>query len=121
MADSGVKKEYSLGDSAWVYGITTGPGYNLPHEGRVIQAIDIPGYSDKHYIIEIQNGIEPLLEVRSWSTISQDATGPVGAFREILMNHHADQKVILRTGMRLPTTELNPDFIEHAQLDSVQD
>jgi predicted acyl esterase len=121
MANRSVKKEYKIGDSAWIYGVTTGPGYNRLTEGTVVHVMDIEGYSDTHYVVAISNGIEDLLEVRTWQCMSQDKKGPVGSFRELLMNRHAEQKVLMRTGMRLPEVELNPDFLEDDLADPIQD
>lgn len=77
-----VKKEYAIGDTVWVYGINRS---NVkPIAGKVIKIIELSdaGYSvGNHYIIEIPSHIEPLLEIRSWHNISQDAQGPVGSLR----------------------------------------
>jgi len=121
MANRSVKKEYKIGDPAWVYGIAAGPGYNRLTEGTVVHSMNIEGYSEIHYVIAISNGIEDLLEVRSWQSMSQDEKGPIGSFREMIMNRPADQKVLLRTGMRLPDVELNPDFLEDDLPDPIQD
>jgi hypothetical protein len=121
MANRSIKKEYSLGDSAWIYGVAAGPGYNRLVKGIVVHSMEIPEYAGTHYVIAILNGIEDLLEVRSWGSMSQDETGPVGSFRELLMNRPADQKMLLRTGMRLPDVELNPDFLEDDLPDPIQD
>lgn len=106
-----VKKQYKIGDKAWIYGISAGPGYNRLTEGRVVHEMEIEGYAGIHYVIAISNGIEDLLEIRTWHSISQDNKGPIGSFREMLMNRPAEQKMLLRTGMRLPEIELNPEFI----------
>jgi hypothetical protein len=115
MASVRVKKKYKVGDSAWIYGIASGPGYNRLTEGRVVHIMDIEGYTDTHYVIAIANGIEDLLEVRSWGQISQDDKGPVGSFRELLMNDPATQKMLQITGMSLPKVEMNPDLLEDDQ------
>jgi hypothetical protein len=107
-----VKKTYKLGDSAWIYGIASGPGYNRLCQGQIVHAMEIEGYPETHYVIAISNGISDLLEVRTWEEISQDDQGPIGSFRELLMNQPATQKKLLRTGMRLPDVELNPEFID---------
>jgi len=76
-----VKKSYNVGDAVWIYGINRS---NVkPVSGTVIKAIDLSGagYTYEHYVIEVPSHIEPLLEVRSWHNISQDAQGPVGSFR----------------------------------------
>ena len=79
-----VKKNYSHGDSVWIYGVSRGNA--RPVKGKVIKTFDLSdcGYNDEpHYLVEIPTEIEPLLEVRTWHTISQDATGPVGSLREL--------------------------------------
>jgi hypothetical protein len=116
-----VKKEYNIGDSAWIYGVAAGPGYNRLTQGTVVHSMEIEGYSGTHYVIAISNGIEDLLEVRTWDSMSQDDKGPIGSFRELLMNRPAEQKMLLRTGMRLPDVELNPEFIDDDLPDPIQD
>lgn len=79
-----IKKSYNVGDTVWIYGI--GRLTNKPCQGKVIKIIDLTdcGYSiGPHYIIQISTYIEPLLEIRTWDTISQDELGPVGGFREL--------------------------------------
>lgn len=79
-----VKKSYSIGDAVWIYGISA--NNNKLVEGKVIKKLDLSkeGYmADSHYIVEIPSHIEPLLEIRTWETMSQDSKGPVGAFRKI--------------------------------------
>lgn len=78
-----VKKKYSVGDTAWIYGINRS---NVkPVSGTVIKAIDLSGagYTYEHYVIEVPTHIEPLLEIRTWHNISQDEKGPVGSLREL--------------------------------------
>ncbi len=78
-----IKKEYAVGDDVWVYGIGT---KNKLTKGKVIKVVDLSdaGYATGlHYIIEIPTHIDPLLELRTWETMSQDDRGPVGSFREI--------------------------------------
>jgi hypothetical protein len=78
-----IKKSYNVGDPAWVYGISR--TNNKLTKGRVLHIFNLTqaGYSnEKYYLIEIPCEIEPLLEVRTWQSMSQDSRGPVGAFRE---------------------------------------
>jgi len=78
-----VKKEYNIGDTVWIYGIT--PANKLT-QGTIVKAINLrdQGYgTDLHYIIDVPTHIESLLEIRTWQTISQDKHGPVGSLREI--------------------------------------
>jgi hypothetical protein len=77
-----VKKEYSVGDAVWIYGINR--SNTKPTAGKVIKVVnlsDVGWTIGNHYIIEIPSHIEPLLEIRSWQNISQDARGPVGSLR----------------------------------------
>jgi hypothetical protein len=77
-----VKKEYSIGDAVWIYGINR--SNTKPTAGKVIKVVnlsDVGWTIGNHYIIEIPSHIEPLLEIRSWQNISQDARGPVGSLR----------------------------------------
>lgn len=77
------KKEYAVGDPVWIYGI--GVKNNLT-KGKVIKLVDLSdaGYNPgKHYIIEVPTYIDPLLEIRTWETMSQDDRGPIGAMRDV--------------------------------------
>jgi hypothetical protein len=78
-----VKKEYNIGDTVWIYGITPA---NKITKGTVIASIDLKAQGhgqDLYYIIDIPTHIDSLLEIRSWQTISQDEHGPVGSLRTI--------------------------------------
>ncbi len=78
------KKEYSVGDAVWIYGISRS---NVkPTKGKVIKIVDLKdaGWSQgPHYIIEVPTHIDPILEIRTWENMSQDEKGPVGSLREI--------------------------------------
>lgn len=79
-----VKKEYAINDDAWVYGINSKT--NRPVKGKVIKIVDLKdaGYTfGPHYVVEIPTHIDPLLEIRTWESMSQDEKGPVGALRGI--------------------------------------
>jgi hypothetical protein len=78
-----IKKEYSVGDTVWIYGI--GPKNKIT-EGKVIKTIDLTDVghtTGPYYIVEVPTHIDPLLEMRTWETISQDRQGPVGSLREL--------------------------------------
>ena len=79
-----VKKQYTVGDTVWIYGINRS---NVkPAQGKVIKKIDLTeaGYTDgPHYVVEIPTHIEPLLEIRTWENMSQDEKGPVGSLRNL--------------------------------------
>ena len=97
-----IKKNYNIGDTVWIYGIsTTG---NPLYEGRVVKEFSIPSYENQtFYVIEVPTSIEPLLEIRTWHNISQDANGPVGGFRSI-KNPPAIKKVMKRAGLTIEDT-----------------
>lgn len=79
-----IKKEYKIGDSVWIYGISL--DNNKLFKGTVIKLLDFGdcGFVSTYYVISIANEIEPLLELRTWETMSQDEHGPVGGLREVL-------------------------------------
>lgn len=91
------KKSYAIGDSVWIHGIS--PSNKLT-AGTVIHSIDLSGrgYSDIYYVIEIPCHIEPLLELRSWHSISQDEIGPVGALRNLGGPSDSDHKKMTHLG-----------------------
>jgi hypothetical protein len=91
-----VKKKYAVGDTVWIYGI----GKNQKStQGKVVKVFNIEGYVDTQYVVEIPTEIEPLLEVRTWHTISQTKDGHVGSLREAFSNPDAAHKMLARTGM----------------------
>jgi hypothetical protein len=92
-----IKKTYSLNDPVWIHGIS--PNNKLT-EGTVIALVDLKscGYTEIHYVIEIPTHIEPLLEIRTWRTMSQDHEGPIGSLRELGETLSADNKKIRQTG-----------------------
>lgn len=93
-----VKKTYNIGDDVWIFGITS---ENKITQGRVVATIDLSdkGYGeDIFYIIDVPSHIEPLLEIRTWHTISQDENGPVGSFRNLGGISSSDNKKMRQAG-----------------------
>jgi len=97
-----VKTRYDIGDTVWIYGISV--SNEKPSQGQIIHRFNInfDGFdpSTVHYVIAVDSHIEPLIEVRTWETISQDAEGPVGGFRS-LTSKSAEHKILARTGINL--------------------
>lgn len=95
-----VIKEYNINDVVWVYGISE--KNNKLTKGTIIKIfnIDNAGFNEdqKFYIVAIPTEIEPLLEIRTWDTISQDEHGPVGGLRENFINIDANNKKISQSG-----------------------
>jgi len=98
-----VKKFYNLGESVWVHGIEF--TNNHLTEGTVIKhfRIDYDGYDDEviYFVVAIPSSIEPLLEIRTWETMSQDQTGPVGGLRSRGTDIAVDKKVLSKAGLTL--------------------
>ena len=94
-----VKKKYKVGDIAWVYGIDS--RFNVSKEATVVAICKIDGYDYEHYIMSIPTEIEPLLEIRSWHSISQTKDGHVGSIREALADPSAAKKFLSRIGVGL--------------------
>lgn len=93
-----VKKKYTVGDTVWIYGISRGKNT----KGKIIAKVDLSsaGYAPdiEHYVVSIPSSIEPLLEIRTWETISQDEAGPVGALRELGVDIDAEHKKVSHVG-----------------------
>jgi hypothetical protein len=104
-----IKKQYSTGDTVWIYGI----GNNSKStQGTVVKSfkIDYAGISDEvQYVICIPTEIENLLEIRTWHTISQTEHGHVGSVREAFIDADAARKILSRTGMSF-TSEDEQEF-----------
>ena len=94
-----VKKKYNVGDTVWIYGVSR---TNITStQGTVVKSFNIEGYNDMHYVVSIPTEIEPLLEIRTWQTISQTKDGHVGSLRESFEDPDAAHKMLARTGMAI--------------------
>lgn len=121
-----IKQSYKLGDTVWVYGVSKTE--NKLTEGTVVHNFNLDSNDNALYVIEIPTAIEPLYEVRSWHTISQDRKGPVGSLREMYQSQdsEATMKIVKHTGFDY-TSEIEfadedgptPDQI-HAALEKSQ-
>jgi hypothetical protein len=112
-----IKKSYNVGDTVWIYGIDLRS--NKPKKGVVVKSftLDLDGYDDKtYYVVSIPNEIEPLLEIRTWHTISQDEKGPVGSFRELSKDIDITQKVLSKTGMSIDREYPEDDFFDEDEV-----
>lgn len=103
-----IKTEYSAGDNAWIHGVSSS---NKLTQGTVIASIDLSsqGFTELHYIISIPTHIEPLLEIRTWHTMSQDEKGPIGSFRSIKEMLDSDSKKMRHLGFRSEVSEFDED------------
>jgi hypothetical protein len=112
-----VKKKYNVGDTVWIYGIQRDNVKST--QGTVVKAFTIEGYNEVHYVVEIPTEIEPLLEIRTWQTISQTADGHVGSLREAFSDPDAAYKMLSRTGMAVISLddEENDDTVSFAEDD----
>lgn len=103
-----VKTEYQVGETVWIHGVT--PSNKLT-KGKIIHIVDLGSqeYVDLQYIIEIPTHIEPLLEIRSWHTISQDDQGPVGSLRAMKEDLHPNAKKIRHIGFSIDLKDTDDD------------
>lgn len=95
------KEKYKIGDTVWVAGIQ----HNKLTEGTVVYHVDIPDIHGTQYIISIPTHIEPLLEIRTWETISEDEFGPVGMLRSIRNDLSSTNRLIKKIGYGSLETE----------------
>jgi hypothetical protein len=93
-----IRKRYNIGETVWIYGIYV--RNDVAVQGRVIHRFNLnfDGFDStvEHYVIAVDSHIEPLIEVRTWETISQDEQGPVGGLRGL--ENTADRKILAKTG-----------------------
>lgn len=102
-----VKKKYNVGDTVWIYGVNRTNVKST--QGTVVKAFNIEGYNDLHYVVAIPTEIEPLLEIRTWQTISQSKDGHVGSLREAFSDPDASHKMLARTGMAIISVDETED------------
>jgi len=119
-----VKKKYAVGDTVWIYGINRLDNKSV--QGTVIKVftIDYGNYNkEPNYLVEVPTEIEPLLEVRTWHTISQTKDGHVGGIRDAFSNTDAAHKMLLRTGVAIISTddEVSDDGTETTNEDDMYD
>jgi hypothetical protein len=115
-----VKKKYAVGDTVWIYGINRDNTRSV--QGTVIKmfTIDYGNYNkEPHYLVEVPTEIEPLLEVRTWHTISQSKDGHVGGLRDAFSDTDAAHKMLARTGVAIISTDDKESIDE--ELDKFQE
>jgi len=73
--------EFKKGDSCWIY--MSGHEGKLT-KGKVLEVLDLfeHGYTHLNYLIEIETGIDTMLEVRHGFTMSDNPEGPIGLWRK---------------------------------------
>ena len=93
-----VKKKYNVGDTVWIYGVQRNNDKST--QGTIVKSFNIEGQNDMHYVVSIPTEIEPLLEIRTWQTISQTKDGHVGSLREAFSDPDAAHRMLARTGVK---------------------
>jgi hypothetical protein len=114
-----VKKKYNVGDTVWIYGVSQTNVKST--QGTVVKAFTIEGYNELHYVVAIPTEIEPLLEIRTWQTISQTANGHVGSLREAFSDPDAAHKMLARTGMAVISEDEESVGDEHDGIGSFEE
>jgi hypothetical protein len=117
-----IKKSYNIGDTVWIYGISRNNVKST--QGTVIKefTIDYGNYNkDLHYVIEVPTEIEPLLEVRTWHTISQTKDGHVGSVREAISDPDAARKYLSTIGMNFTSADDSCMDVEHEGMELLDD
>jgi hypothetical protein len=116
------KKSYNINDIAWIAGINSKS--NRLVSGRVIKifTIEIDNYDPtiQYYVIEVPTSIEPLLEIRTWETMSQDKHGPVGCIRDVSEDPVVDKKCLKKLGMFYDDDEVDYEPSEEEILAAIE-
>ena len=97
-----IKKRYEINDPVWIH-ISSGK----LTKGKVVDYFDLEhaGYpkTTEFYTIEIVTHIDPILEIRTWEQMSQDAKGPIGVYR-LMKNSAETTKFLGKVGIELPAS-----------------
>lgn len=105
-----VKTKYEIGDTVWIHGVRTGE----LTQGKVIKSFTLAeaGYNEDmiFYVVEIPTSIDPLLEIREWMTMSQDAEGPVGIWRRQEADNGKMLKFFKKHGLDVQVPEVPVDI-----------
>lgn len=85
----GPDHDYKVGDDAWIF---VGAHQGEMSKGKVLAILDgLPGWSYRHYVIEIPTHIEPLLEIRS--SMAMRPTDPrVGEIAALLAQEFGEER-----------------------------
>jgi hypothetical protein len=101
-----IKKIYHVGDTVWIYGISKNNIKSTQATVIKVFTIDYGNYNDEpYYLLEIPTEIEPLLEVRTWHSISQTKDGHVGSIREAVSDPDAARKFLSTIGMQVTSDD----------------
>lgn len=111
-----IKKQYEMNDPAWIH-----LGNGKLTKGKVVDIFDLEhaGYDKdiEFYIVEVPTEIEPLLEVRTWSNMSQDAKGPIGIYRDIKEQSFSTTKYLGKVGIELPPQRVSQETVTNDEVD----
>ena len=72
------KDRYEINETVYIH---LGGPRNILRAGNIIHTFDRRGQT--LYVIEIDTGIDPIYEVRDWSTISETPEGPINFINSI--------------------------------------
>lgn len=101
-----VKTKYNIGDAVWIHGVSR---ENKLVKGKVVQVLDLSsiGYLDgPHYIVAVSTGVEDLLEIRTWETMSENAKGPIGSLQNLSETADAIHKRLKQVGYNYSDDDL---------------
>ena len=116
------KTQYNIDDTVWIAGIDSKNNALIP--GRIIKTfnIDFNNYDPSivYYVVEVPSSIEPILEIRTWDTISQDCHGPVGGIRSVVNNPIVDKKYLSKVGMYFDDGEVDYEPSEQEILAAIE-
>jgi hypothetical protein len=94
-------KHPKIKDSVWIH-----IGEPALVKGRVVDIIDFAHLkenhdpNDKHYVIEIETGIQNVYEVRNYNTISFDENGPINLYKNL--DSLKETRLLKQIGIKIP-------------------
>jgi hypothetical protein len=109
-----IKKDYKIGDTVWIHGVSK---ENKLTKGTIVKSFNIDYWGQSlstYYVVAVSTHIEPLLEIRTWETISEDSVGPIGGFRN-LKDLDSIHKLIGQSGYQYENDENDDPSEEQIQ------
>lgn len=76
--------ELNVGDQCWCF---VGNHKGKLSKGKVVQVLNLDGWSYKHYVIEIPTHVDPILQVRDPFSVSDHSEKPIGLHRKNVSPH----------------------------------
>lgn len=100
----------NLKDKVWIH-----LGERRLVEGRVVEIINLAHLNEGHdperdlFVIEVKTSIDDIYEVRDYSQISLDETGPINLFKKHKLEIQTASRYLKKVGVQFPAVDTSPE------------